>query len=162
MKQILVPGLAAGILVLSLFVPRGVNAQEAVSTGGMVSGTQEVMSSIELPDGSILRRIMFSVGVTADDHESPWHLGSQDCLASYVFAEDGSLIGGRGMCDFVSPEGDLAWLAFEASGSEPVVWAVVGGTGKFEGIEHSGTTVIEAEWGDGKVIGRWEGTMRKR
>ena len=100
--------------------------------------------------------------MTADDPSSPWHLGSQDCLATYTFAADGSLIGGRGLCDFISPDGDLGWLTLEASGEEPSRWEFIGSTGKLAGIEHSGTTVIEAEWADGKVVGRWEGTMTRR
>lgn len=149
-------------LLVAALVPQGAAAQGATRTAGMVAGTQKVISSIELPDGRTIRRIMLSVGVTADDPSSPWHLGSQDCLVTYTFASDDSLIGGRGVCDFVSPEGDVWWLMIEASGSDPVRWTGLGGTGKFEGIEHSGTTVISAEWGDGKVIGRWEGTMTKR
>jgi hypothetical protein len=39
------------------------------------------------------------------------------------------------------------------------VSAVAPQEGKFTGIEHSGTTVVQAEWGDGKFVGRWEGTM---
>ena len=163
MKRYHLLTVAAGALLIAALAPQGANAQEAMKTAGMISGTQKVLSSIELPDGRTIRRIMFSVGVTADDHSSPWHLGSQDCLATYMFAADGSQIGGRGACDFVSPEGDLWWLTFEASGStDPVQWKGLGGTGKFTGIEHSGTTVTNAEWGDGKVIGRWEGTMTKK
>ncbi len=137
-------------------------AQQPVKTSGMIAGTQEILSSIELPDGRSIRRVYMSLGVTADDPSLPWHLGSQDCLATYMFAADGSLIGGRGGCDLVSPEGDLWWLTFEANGTDPIRWKGPGGTGKFAGLEHSGTTVMSAEWGDGKVIGRWEGTMIKR
>jgi hypothetical protein len=154
--------LAAGVLLVSMFLPRTASAQQTMATGGNVSGTQKVLSSIELPDGRTIRRIMFSVGVTADDPASPWHLGSQDCFATYMFAADGSLIGGRGVCDFVSTEGDLWWLTLEASGDDPIRWTGLGGTGKFAGVDHSGTTVMKAEWGDGKVIGRWEGTMTRK
>lgn len=153
---------ASCALLVAALAPQAATAQETTRTAGMVAGTQKVVSSIELPDGRTIRRIIFNLGVTADDRSSPWHLGSQDCFASYTFAADGSLIGGRSMCDFVSPDGDIAWLTLEASGSDPVRWKVMGGTGKFVGIEHSGTTVMSAEWGDGKVIGRWEGTMTKQ
>ena len=156
-SQYIACGLAASLV--AAITPLAAAAQTTTETGGMVSGTQKVVSAIELPDGRTIRRIYFSVGVTSDDHDSPWHLGSQDCLATYMFAADGSLIGGHGACDFVSPDGDLWWATLEASGTDPVRWMGVGGTGKFEGVDHSGTTVISAEWEDGKVIGRWEGTM---
>ena len=162
MKMHHLPTLAAGVFLVSMLLPRPTLAQEAMATSGSIAGSQKVLSSIELPDGRTIRRIMFSVGVTADDTSSPWHRGNQDCFATYMFAADGSLIGGRGVCDFVSPEGDLWWLTLEASGDAPLRWKGLGGTGKFAGIEHSGTSVIEAEWGDGKVVGRWEGTMTKK
>jgi hypothetical protein len=154
--------LAAGVFLVLLLLPRPGLAQQRVATGGYVSGTQKVMSEIALPDGGVLRRIFLSVGVTADDPASPWHLGSQDCMASYVFAGDDSLVGGRGVCDFVSPEGDLWWLTINVSREGLVSWTGGEGTGKFAGVEHSGTTVVQAEWADGKVVGRWEGTMTRR
>lgn len=154
--------IAAGVLLAASLIPRTVRAQETIKTSGMVSGTQEILSEIPLSDGRVIRRIFFSLGVTADDPSLPWHLGSQDCLATYVFAADGSLIGGRGLCDFVSPDGDVWWLTLEASGTDPIRWQGLGGTGKLAAIDHRGTTVISAEWGDGKVIGRWEGTMKGR
>ena len=151
---------AVGALIAATLVPQEATAQQA--TAGMISGTQKIVSSMELPDGRTIRRIMFSVGVTADDPSSIWHLGNQDCFATYMFAADGSLIGGRGLCDFVSPEGDLWWLTLEASGDDPIRWTGLGGTGKLAGVEHSGTTVTQAEWGDGKIVGRWEGTMTRK
>jgi len=58
--------------------------------------------------------------------------------------------------------GDVWWLAYEVSGTDPLRWTGLGGTGTFANIHHSGTTVTLAEWGDGKFIGRWEGTMKKK
>lgn len=152
----------AAALLLTLVVPRSGTAQESMATGGYVAGSQKVMSEIALPDGNVLRRVMFSVGVTADDPENPFHLGSQDCLGSYVFTAAGSLINGRGMCDFVSPDGDLWWLTIDIADDGTVYWSGDKGTGKLAGIEHSGTTVMQAEWADGKVVGRWEGTMTRK
>lgn len=154
--------IAAGVLLVAALIPCTVSAQETIKTSGTVSGTQKILSEIPLPDGRVIRRIFLSVGVTADDPSIPWHLGSQDCLATYMFAADGSLIGGRGLCDFVSPDGDIWWLTLEASGTDPIRWQGLGGTGKLAAIDHRGTTVISAEWADGKVIGRWEGTMTRR
>lgn len=162
MKSYHIRAVASCAFVVTALAPRGATAQEATRTAGMVVGTEQVVSSIELPDGRTVRRIMFQLGVTADDNQSIWHLGSQDCFATYVFAADGAMIGGRGVCDFVSPEGDIAWITLEASGSDPIRWTSLGGTGKFAGVHNSGTTVMLAEWGDGKLIGRWEGTMTRQ
>lgn len=150
---------AAGSLTVAALAPQNAVAQEA--TAGLVTGHQKVVSSMELPDGRTIRRVMLSLGVTADDPSSIWHLGSQDCFATYMFDADDSLIGGRGACDFISTNGDMWWLTLEASGDDPIRWKGLGGTGKFAGVEHSGTTVTQAEWGDGKLIGRWEGTMTR-
>jgi hypothetical protein len=146
-------------LLIAALTPSGATAQTSVETGGIVSGSQKILSEIELPDGRVIRRIYLSASVTADDNTHPWHLGSQDCLATYMFAADGSLIGGRGSCDLVSPDGDMWWLTLEASGTDPIRWQGLEGTGKFAGVEHSGMTVLLAEWEDGKFISRWDGTM---
>ncbi len=151
---------AAAALLVASVLPQKAAAQQP--TAGMVAGTQKVIGSMELPDGRTIRRVMVSVSVTADDTSSPWHLGSQDCFATYEFAADGSLIGGHGLCDLISPNGDLAWLTLHASADAPLRWTVIGGTGKFAGVEHSGTTVTQAEWADGKFVGRWEGTMSEK
>ena len=159
-RSLIVPVACATLLVASL-APRPASAQEK-ETGGFVTGTQKVLDEIELADGRSIRRVKVEVGVTADEHSSPWHLGSQDCFATYVFAADDALVVGRGVCDFPSPDGDVWWLAFEVSGTDPLRWTGLGGTGTFANIHHSGTTVTLAEWGDGKFIGRWEGTMKKK
>lgn len=161
MHRSLVVAIAGATLLAASLTPRPASAQEK-ATGGFVTGTQTVLNEIELADGRSIRRVKVEVGVTADDHSSRWHLGSQDCFATYVFAADDSLVVGRGVCDFLSPDGDVWWLAFEVSGTDPLRWTGLGGTGKFADVDHSGTTVTLAEWGDGKFIGRWDGTMTKK
>jgi len=149
--------------VLALGGVAGAAAQEETATAGYVSGFQKVVDEIPLPEGRMIRRMELELAVTADDPESPWNLGSQDCFATYTFAADGSLEGGRGFCDFVSPEGDLWFLALEAHGTDPVRWHGVGeGTGKLAGLEHWGTTTNLAMWSDGRVISRWEGKMKRK
>jgi len=160
-KRFLALAAFGGVLVLC--GASGAAAQEETATGGYVSGFQKVVDEIPLPEGRMIRRMELELTVTADDPESPWHLGSQDCFATYTFAADGSLEGGRGLCDFVSPEGDLSWLTLEVHGSAPVEWHIHGdGTGKLAGIEHWGKTTSLAMWSDGRVISRWEGTMRRK
>jgi len=157
--------LVLSILVTSLLAvgAERASAQAEVATAGYVSGFQEVVDEIPLENGRTIRRIRLRLAVTADDPKNPFHLGSQDCFATYTFAADGALEGGHGACDFISPEGDVWWLALEASGDGPIRWHGFGdGTGKLAGLEHAGTTVTVAEWGDGRVVGRWEGKMTKK
>jgi len=159
-RYFVVSFLATGLLA---FGAGRASAQAEVATAGYVSGFQEVVDEIALENGGAVRRIRLRLAVTADDPDSPWHLGSQDCFATYTFTADGSLEGGHGICDFISPQGDVWWLALEASGDGSIRWHGLGeGTGKLAGLEHSGTTVTVAEWGDGRVVGRWEGKMRKK
>jgi len=159
-RHLVVSLLATSLLALGA---ERASAQSEVATAGYVSGFQEVVDQIPLENGRTIRRIRLRLLVTADDPKNPFHLGSQDCFATYTFAADGALEGGHGSCDFISPEGDVWWIVLEASGNEPVRWHDVGnGTGKLAGLGHAGTTVTLAEWSDGRVIGRWEGKMTKK
>lgn len=146
-----------GTIAIGPMASGTVHAQQA--TAGYVSGQREVLSTIALPDGGTIQRLHLSLVVTADDPTSIWHLGSQDCLVTDTYAADGSFMSGRGACDLVSPEGDIVWLTFETPADGPTTWSQGGGTGKFSGVVHSGTTVNLAQWGDGKMVGRWEGVM---
>lgn len=131
---------------------------ETKSATGLLAGTQEVLASIPLADGTVAKRVMFSISVMADDPTSPFHLASQDCFATYIFSANGEPLGGRGSCDGISADGYVWWIAIELRADGAVNWVNRGGTGRFAEIEASGTTSTLAEFSDGKVIARFEGT----
>jgi hypothetical protein len=135
-------------------------AQDRVA--GYVSGTQEVLQSITLADGNVARRIMLKVSVVTDDPSNPLHLASQDCLVTYIFSKDDKPLGGKGSCDGISVDGHLWWLLVELHPDGVVHWTNNGGVGKFANFRGSGTTKVQAEFPDGKVIGRFEGTYSNR
>ncbi|MBT8400364.1 MAG: hypothetical protein KJO98_07810 [Rhodothermia bacterium] len=97
------------------------------------------------------------MSVTSDDAESPFHLASQDCFATYIF-EDGVPVEGHGACDGISVEGDMWWLSLQVGDDGLIHWRMTGGTGRFTNLQTSGTTQLVAEWDDGKFVGRFEGT----
>ena len=146
------------LLVVLFLAPTG-NADEV---NGHVSGSQKELSSIALENGQVVRRILFHLGVITDTQEAPFHGANQQCLATYIFAADGALVKARGGCDGIDPDGDVWWMTFTIEGDGPVRWRNVDGTGKYAGLESSGTTDIISEWGDGLVIGRFEGTYSER
>jgi hypothetical protein len=135
-------------------------AQEKVA--GYVSGTQEVLQSITLADGNVAKRIMFKVSVVTEDPSNPLHLASQDCLVTYIFSQDEEPLGGKGSCDGISIDGHLWWLSVELHPDGVVHWTNNGGVGKFANFTASGTTIVQAEFPDGKFIGRFEGTYSNK
>ncbi len=124
---------------------------------GYVAGTQDVLSSIVLADGRTANRLLFQLTVTSDDTQSPFHLATQDCFATYIFDEDVP-VKGHGACDGISVEGDMWWLSVQIGDDGLVHWRMTGGTGRFADLQTSGTTQLVAEWEDGKFISRFEGT----
>ena len=146
---------AALALSVVLFVGSMANAEE---TNGHVSGTQKEISSLTLENGQVVRRLMFHVGVITDTQEAPFHGANQQCLGTYVFAADGTLVKGRGGCDGIDPDGDIWWITFSVEGDGPIRWINVDGTGKYAELEASGITNTVSEWGDGIFVGRFEGT----
>jgi len=125
---------------------------------GYVNGTKELLSTIELADGNIAKRVKFQVTVITDDTANPIHLASQDCFATYVFTRDDKPVGGRGSCDGISADGHIWWIDTELRPDGKVYWANRGGMGKFEDLTGSGTTTELAEFPDGKTINRFEGS----
>ena len=139
----------------------GAASAQDLPNSGFVAGTSEELSSMELADGRIARRMFFSVSVVADDAENPFGNASQDCFATYVFETDGSPVGGRGVCDGINADGDIWWISLELRPDGLIHWEHIGGTGRLANVRSSGTTTTLAEFEDGKIVGRFEGTRSR-
>ena len=142
---------------LSLLPGAGALA-DSQPVAGYVAGTQKELGSFALAGGNVAKRFSISVSVISDDPTHPFHLASQDCFATYVFTAEGAPVTGKGGCDGISVGGDLWWISIELRPDGLVNWTNLGGTGRFAKITASGTTTVSAEFADGKVIGRFEGT----
>jgi hypothetical protein len=156
------PAIRFSFLFAVLFCSLISVAEAEEKVAGYVSGTQEVLQSIPLADGTVARRITFSATVITDDPANPLHLASQDCFVTYVFSKDDKPLGGKGSCDGISVDGHLWWILLELRPDGVARWINNGGVGKFANLEASGTTKVLAEFPDGKFIGRFEGTYSNR
>ena len=153
---------AAVASAAALLFALSASAAGAADLSGHVAGTQKMTREMPLSGDRVARRMRFKVNVLTDDASSPFNLASQDCMATYVFAKDGAPLGGHGYCDGISATGDIWWIHVELGTDGMVRWTHLGGTGALDGFEAGGTTRILAEFEDGKVIGRFEGTMTKK
>ena len=133
-------------------------AAQNTKAAGYVNGTQKVVASVPLADGTVAKRIEFKMTVVTDDPANPIHLASQDCFATYVFSKDDKPIAGRGSCDGITADGHLWWIDIELGADGKVRWTNKGGVGKFSKLTGSGTTTVLADFPDGKTINRFEGT----
>lgn len=154
------PG-AAALSAAALTFALSPSGAAAADLSGHVAGTQKMTRAMPLSGDRVARRMRFKVSILTDDASNPFNLASQDCMATYVFAEDGAPLGGHGYCDGITESGDIWWIHVELGSDGMVRWKHLGGTGALAGYEASGTTKILAEFEDGKVIGRFEGTMSK-
>ena len=85
-----------------------------------------------------------------------------DYRMSVTFSKDGAALGGNGYCDGITATGDIWWIRIELGADGMVRWTHLGGTGQLDGITASGTTKNLAEFSDGKVIARFEGTYTRK
>ena len=113
--------------------------------------------SSELPEGRILQRAHSKGIVTAEDSSAPWHLGTEDCQTTFVLESDGSTAAGKFVCDIVDADGDVWWLTADVSAG---AWQVIGGTGKYDGMEGEGTFQILVQFPDGRYSFNYEGSYR--
>jgi hypothetical protein len=129
----------------------------AADVTGYTSGTQKVISSIPLGNGLTAVRVLYLVGIVTDAQEGLFHGATQQCLATVIQNEDGSVVEGHGACDGIDPEGDIWWLSISMEGDSPIQWAVTAGTGKYEGLVTTGFNTAIAQHADGMILGRFEG-----
>lgn len=152
------PALAMAGAMLIAVAPSGAHAADL---SGHVAGTQKMTREMPLSGDRVARRMRFKVTVLTDDPSNPFNLASQDCMATYVFAKDGAPLGGHGYCDGITAGGDIWWIRVELGTDGSIKWTHLGGTGALDGYQAVGTTKMLAEFEDGKIIARFEGTMTK-
>jgi hypothetical protein len=145
-------------LMLSVSVP-AVRAQEN-SGSGQVMLVPRPAQSTTMPDGRVLQIVGVDGFVTGDQADNPFAPATQSCAGTVVVAADGSGAEAHGYCDGVDTEGDVWWIWWSETPAGGK-WGIIGGTGKFTGMEGGGTTNRVAEWPDGRYIVRWEGTWSK-
>jgi hypothetical protein len=156
---------ASGIAAISaaaLTLALSATGASAADLSGHVAGTQKETASIPLSGDRVAKRMRFKVNVMTDDAANPFNLASQECMATYVFSKDGAPLGGNGYCDGITATGDIWWIRIELGADGMVRWTHLGGTGQLDGITASGTTKNLAEFSDGKVIARFEGTYTSK
>lgn len=156
-----IPGLAALAAAALVFTLPAANAQ-AADLSGHFAGTQKETGSLPLSGDRVAKRMRFKVSIITDDKTNPFNLASQDCMATYVFSKDGAPLGGHGYCDGISASGDIWWIQVELGADGLVRWTHLGGTGQLDGISASGQTTTLAQFSDGKVIGRFEGSYTRK
>jgi hypothetical protein len=126
---------------------------------GTVTYIPASMENVERPDGTIFQRSHLKGVVVATDAAVPFHLSNQDCVGGNIIGADGALLDGHGYCDGVDADGDVWWIWWHNSVDENV-WGFMGGTGKYEGIEGGGTTQVQSQSADGRMVITWEGTWQ--
>lgn len=148
------------LLLAALAVAPAASAQPR-PTSGYVVYIPDGASAMALADGRSLSHGTLRGVLLADDPASPLHLMTHDCTGTDVLGPDGLPVRGEGVCTSVDASGDLYHITY-LNTPEQRAWRYTGGTGKFAGIEGSGTTEIAAVGPDGRVTIRFEGTMQMR
>ena len=147
------------LAVMALVLAPLALAQTMEESGHAVYVTQSD-KKMPMPDGRMLGSNHIAGVLLADDPSSPLHLATHDCTGSYVVAAEGGPPQATGSsCAAMDADGDIWWLAFtNLNGDGEGEWHILGGTGKFEGMEGSGTTEVLSSSPDGRTTIRWSGS----
>ena len=127
------------------------------SGGGTVTYIPAHQEKMELADGTMMVHQHLKGVVLAEGASVPFHMSSQDCIGSNIMDAEGMLIDGYGHCRGIDADGDV-WFIWYHNSPDGNSWGLMGGTGKFEGIEGGGTTQANPPTADGRLVITWEGT----
>tara|TARA_Y100000588_G_scaffold380466_1_gene464387 strand:- start:166 stop:639 length:474 start_codon:yes stop_codon:yes gene_type:complete len=132
-------------------------AQSGTTGGGTITfGRSSGRAVVGLPDGRQLIRTSNS-GINLADGGGPFHLNTQDCRGTIVMVDGG--VRNYGYCDSVDADGDVWWLSY-TNDLDSGTFQILGGTGKFAGIEGGGTTRVLGNYDDGRLVLRWDGNWQ--
>ena len=118
-------------------------AQGAIAAGPAKEGSFDSMSCYAGPQHVITdgrSTVGFSydvVGTPMRKEGDPLYHASAECVGSGTIAGAESME--SGLCVFTDPDGDRFFSAYSVRNKEPGTWKTIAGTGKFEGMEASGT-----------------------
>jgi hypothetical protein len=143
-----------GVLGLGAF---DVGAQTSGSGGGTLTFGQNTPEVVELGGGRSMLRTSNSGAYVADDPASPFHLATQDCRGTVVLTASGDPVGNRGYCDCVDADGDMFWISY-ANNLDTGSWEILGGTGKFDGMQGAGSVEFLLNLPDGRLVLAWDGS----
>lgn len=132
-------------------------AQQQGQGSGRTTGVPVTDVTLQAPDGRTIQRQTFSGFSIADDPGNPFHQTNVTCTFTTAVAADGETVSQGAFCDGIDRDWDVFWL-WGRGNQDGGTWSLIGGTGKFEGIEGGGTSTTAATWPDGKIIFSWEGS----
>jgi hypothetical protein len=122
----------------------------------------------ELPDGTKVVVSHYSQISFASDPTHPLDNVSSDCVGRFHVSAEEAFISADGMCTSFNSEGETTsfwWRADKANTADcPDLcgsWGYFNGTGKYKGIEGSGTWVRNTLFHNGSS-GTWKGTAKLR
>ncbi len=134
---------------------------QAMRGSGTVTYVPDAMEMVELSDGTMLQRSYLRGVVLASDPSVPFHLSAQDCPGSSIVSAEGQVISGYGYCEGTDRDGDMWWIWWKNSPTENT-WGFMGGRGKYAGIEGGGTTAVQSQYPDGRLVISWNGSWRMK
>lgn len=157
------PKTSSIVCALLLTVPVAGFAQETSGRYATSNG-QEITQ--ELPDGSKIQITHYTQISFAADSSHPLDNMSSDCVGRFHMSANDTPVSSDGMCTGFDGQGNSAtfwWRMDEANTSDcPDLcgsWGYFNGTGKFNGIEGSGTWARETTFHNGSS-GTWTGTAK--
>ena len=143
-------------------------AQRSGTVGGRFASHTISQDQTEMPDGSMMVTIHYHQTAFADDQSHPLDNISNDCVGMLQVSGEGAAMSASGSCFGIDADGDrvASWWRMDEGGTDdcPVMcgsWGFFAGTGKFEGLEGSGTWEQKTTFANSDT-GTWRGSYTMR
>ncbi len=146
-----------GAVAGAMFTGMAVAAETQLT--GMVVYQVTPLSSVKLANGDTLQQSHLKGVILADEPAVLLDQNRQDCTGSSVTGPDGAEIEGSGSCVASDADGDTWSLWYHNRGDERT-WAVISGTGKYEGMTGEGSTKVVSATPDGRIVITFGGTLQ--
>lgn len=126
------------------------NTSEMRTAGTVYYINTDPVDPVALSNGTTVT-VLSQIGIIRDDDPaSPLNLSAHDCKGTIV--DQGDRESGAGYCMATDKDGDVWWLSWTSDGRTGGNWQAIAGTGKYEGIEGSGTTTFVVGYPDRSVV----------
>ena len=152
--------IAAAVFLL-LAPASGARAGQEVTGGGLAFRVPKASKTYKLADGRSVQQTTDAGYLTTTQPDNPLNMNTQNCSGTMIVGTDGKTGSGGGYCVSFDADGDTAWMWWRGD-LNGGTWGFTEGTGKFKGVEGSGTWKTKQRWADGKFVDTWEGTWQMK
>jgi hypothetical protein len=145
-------------LIASTSLGGAANAEAFKDKSGQMAYVPASVEDTKMPDGSIVRRTVFT-GIGIADLPFPFDYVKHQCTGTTHISADGKPGRGHGYCEISSTKGDRASFTYVGE-SGAGRWTYFDGTGAYAGLKGEGTYKLKVLIPGGGFVNEWTGSWQ--